>query len=110
MIAARWPYSAERRGLLRRAVLDIVPAGEVAGRARRAHAGQAVADADLTVAAAGVGELGEAAAFLGDREGRPRRGTGLVARRSGLTRRAAPALREAARRQAHAGRPSRDRL
>jgi hypothetical protein len=42
--------------------------GVVAGGERLANAGWAVADADVALAAAGVGELGEAAVFLGDQE------------------------------------------
>jgi hypothetical protein len=48
--------------------LEGVPVGVAACGGGLADAGRAVADADVAVTAAGVGELGEAAVFLGDQE------------------------------------------
>lgn len=49
-------------------VFEFVPVGVVAGGEGFADAGRAVAQADVVVPAAGVGELGETPVFLGDDE------------------------------------------
>jgi len=48
--------------------LELVPGGVVTGGERLADARGAVADPDVALAPAGVGELGETAALLGNQE------------------------------------------